>query len=274
MEKVVKDIQPQNIVVNSLQDERNISKESKSLILKHRLYIASHSYFPECLFEFKTYIQQTHELYDHWSSGNINPLPNEPKISNQIISKSSQKSTILQIEKEKLKNMGVTNYFFNNKPENDRKFTHHVYCDPMYNNCLVIPLKHMITENDNPLLYDRSQETYQDKDQDYNPNTKKAKPLKKYILELVNVFDVHAESNTEIRETILQFFTGILFNIDTTIKKVVKNESTRVLLIVHRNRILSNNGTIDNESIVGAVMFGGHSKDGFTVNYLAVSTDD
>ena len=274
MEQVVKDIKPLNIVVDGHQDEINFPDKSRSLILQQRKFIESHSSFEKTLFDFKTYIQHTHELHDHLALGKKDPHPEESLVSSQIVSKSSQRSTILPIEKQNPKNIGVTTYFFLNKPENEKNFTHHVYCDPMYNNCLVIPLKHMVTENDHPLIYLKSQQTYHDKDQDYKPNAKKTKPLKQYVFELMNIFDLHADSNSEMRETIVKFFTTELVGIEKTIGKLVKNETTKVLLIVHRNRILSNDGIIDDKSIKGAIMFGGHCKHGFTVDYLAVSKDN
>ena len=221
MEQVVKDIKPLNIVVDGHQDETNFPDKSRSLILQQRKFIESHSSFEKTLFDFKTYIQHTHELHDHLALGKKDPHPEESLVSSQIVSKSSQRSTILPIEKQNPKNIGVTTYFFLNKPENEKNFTHHVYCDPMYNNCLVIPLKHMVTENDHPLIYLKSQQTYHDKDQDYKPNAKKTKPLKQYVFELMNIFDLHADSNSEMRETIVKFFTTELVGIEKTIGKLV-----------------------------------------------------
>lgn len=175
MDKITEDIKPSNIIVQDQQEPQKVSKREHATICIKRCSIQSHWLFKDSVFEFKSYLQRCHELFEHASLRKEDLHPDELLISSQLVSKSSQKPIVLPVENSHSKNMGVTIYFFSNIPQASGKYSHNIYVDPKYNNCLAIPMKNVVTKDDHPLLHIKVMQTFQEADQEYVPKKTKKK---------------------------------------------------------------------------------------------------
>ena len=271
MDKIVDDIPPCPVRIQRKKDAGKLSQAKKNTVVLHRHNIKNHPEYDEAVFELKEYLQSLHQNYDLVADGKQTNVNEQPSISSQAINKSSQLSVLLQPQQNIQKNQGNSTYFFKCLPIKGKIYNHNVYIDQQYENCVVIPMQQILNLNDHPVLYSKCLESFQDKDEDFDPMNKKSKIKKHYKIELVNVFNIHEEKNSDIRQIVFNFFTTELANIESTIAKTLSSKSTRVLLIIDRDSVKSNNGEIDNKNLFGAIMFGGHSKHGFIIDYLAVN---
>ena len=62
-----------------------------------------------------------------------------------------------------------------------------------------------------------------------------------------------------------------MIDIGNHLKKIFNSDTTRVIMIVDRKTMVENKNVLTNTSIVGVILFGGHDKYGYVIDYLAIN---
>ena len=109
------------------------------------------------------------------------------------------------------------------------------YKHPLYQNCLMIPMKKILYKFDRQKLILQSNLKYEVKLTDGKTN-------KLLVLLILNVLEIHKEENEYIQDEIYKFVTGIFSNKqDQVLSSVLLQEDMQILLLID-NRISTDNG--------------------------------
>ena len=263
MDEYTRDIVPTNIIINFKQDHGNISDGDMRTIISQRTDIMKHTKFSEMNYEFKEYLQKQHTELDE------SIRKNSKRFSSQKIQKSSQTSQVILTDNmiDKLKSINPNAEGFFRVALNDTEGSDKTsYRDPSYNNCLMIPLKKVLFKFDRKRIILQANSKY-----DIQSTDKKTKKLPALIL--VTVLEIHKKENEHIRDEIYKFVTGIFSNKeDKVLTSVLVQEDTRVLILISDKVANEKGKKICQECMIAVIIFGGHQKEGFVIDYLAIES--
>ena len=95
MNDIVKDLNSTDIIVQQDKDRTILDGDVYMKIVKQRMLIKSHPSFRKTLFELKSYLEETHRLYDFNAQSQELSANKAIAISSQEVKKSSQDASII-----------------------------------------------------------------------------------------------------------------------------------------------------------------------------------
>ena len=245
-----------NVVLPVNEKEKTyLTTQQKQRLLVQRQKIIKHEYFEDFHKEFKNYIQHLHQEFDqsykNKSSTSRLFLVND-------ITKSTQTIQCLYTSKMKKVRLHVRANcpFFDIESCSQETLPKDIEIDQKYPNCITTPLWKLVYAFDRQLLRDASNLKY-----DKN----------KSVYEVFNVLNIHEESNKKLQKIIYNFINPKMFDIGNHLMNILNSKTTRIIMIVDRKQMVTNKGVLTNKSIVGLILFGGHDKYGYVIDYLAIN---
>ena len=124
MNDIVKDLNSTDIIVQQDKDRSILDGEVYMKIVKQRMLIKSHPSFHKTLFELKSYLQETHRIYNFIAQSQEQSDNKDITISSQEVKKSSQDASIICLSQEKINRLAITVYFFKCKIDELKAYMH------------------------------------------------------------------------------------------------------------------------------------------------------
>ena len=256
LSKLYSKCESSNVVLpNNEEESTYLTTQQKQSLLIQRQIIIKHECFEEFHKEFKNFIQNLHQefekSYKNRDSGSRLFLVND-------IAKSTQVIQCLYTSKMKKNRLHVraNSPFFDIESSTTEDLPNGIQFDQMYPNCITTPLCKLVYAFDRQLIRDAS-------------NLKFEK--NKSVYEVFNVLNICDESNKKLRKVIYNFINPKMFDIGNHLKKILNSDTTRIMMIVDRKTMVTNKNLLTNKSIVGLILFGGHEKYGYVIDYLAIN---
>ena len=264
METYLRDLVPTNVIVDIKQLKGSISDDDMRTIIGQRTDIMKHSEFSHMNDELKEYLQSQHTELDE------SIRTDSKEYSSQEIEKSSQISQVILTDNmiEKLKSVNpAAESFFKVSLDDMTGSDISSYKHPLYHNCLMIPMKKTLFKFDRKKLILRGNAKYEVQCTD-------GKTKKIPVLIILNVLGIGKNENEFIRDEIYKFVSGIFSNKqDEVLSSILLREDTRILLLID-DKISNEKGKkICQECMLGVIIFGGHKKEGYVIDYIAIDNN-